>query len=113
MTTHDMKYSFEIPIRGTNDGRKMWFIEQDTDAAVADNDKLRFHGVSGTADLHIISFTSASGQILNFDNYAIGGGSATLTVDSVVNAAGTASFGTLTTGTFQTNVKGVVLAKRN
>ena len=95
---------------GTNDGFKLYYVEQATAAAVADNDTLTFTGIP-LVNLKVLSFRSATGQVVNFDAATTTGGSAVLTVDHPDAASSKHTFGTLATGAAATSVSGLALIK--
>ena len=110
MADHPMNFVSEVPSApATNEGLKLWVVEQATDAAVNDNDTLTF---PQTREVRIISIVSATGQVVNFDTKVVGANDIKFTVDHSEAAASKKVFGTLATGTAETSVKGLVLARR-
>lgn len=112
MADHPMNFTQILNVPATNDGFKLWLVEQAADASVLDNDTLTFTGTSKD-DMRILSISSATGQVVNFDAVADVSGSARFTVDHPEAAASKHTFGTLASGTAETSVKGLVLARRN
>ena len=112
-----MKITAELNSAGGSSGWGVYVVEQSTDAAVAENDTITFPGLL-IGDCYIISMTSATGQVMNFDtkaNVAESAGSsnrgARYTVDHQEVAASKHQFGTLADGGLPTSVKGLILAK--
>lgn len=64
MTTHTMKWEKVPGTLGTSGGYSLCYVEQVTNAAVADNDVLTFKGVS---DVQALQLQSETGVDINFD----------------------------------------------
>lgn len=62
--THTMKWEQVPGALGTNGGYKLCFVEQATDASVADNDILTFKNVS---DVQALVLQSEVGTLIDFD----------------------------------------------
>lgn len=98
MTDHVMKL-LDIPgALGTQDGYRLAFAEQSTDAAVANNDTLTFKNVKSVIPIGI---KSEIGSVIDFDTSGASGANWVLTVNTTV----------ITTGTAATWIKGLVLVK--
>jgi len=99
MTDHIMKINQVPGTLGMAEGYMLCFVQQATDAAVANNDTLTFNNVS-----HVIPIGIASeiGSIIDFDASA---------VESTVNWRLTVNTTVITTGTAATRVEGLALVK--
>jgi len=98
MTDHVMKASPIPGALGNSQGYQLCFVEQVTDAAVANNDTLTFKGIKHVIPVGIVS---EIGSIIDFDASAASGSDWQLTVNTTV----------ITTGTAATRVEGVALVQ--
>jgi len=83
MPDHVMKWSYIPGALGTNEGYRLAYVQQVTNASVADDDTLTFHNVSDVIPLNIASEVATS---MDFDDKSASGGNVVLT-NAVTTAA--------------------------
>ncbi len=98
MADHVMKTTRIPGAIATNDGYVLCFVEQVTDAAVANNDTVTFKEVHHVIPIGIVSEIAS---VIDFDASAASTNDWVMTVNTTV----------ITTGTAATSIKGLALVK--